>query len=112
MSGPTAYKKDARSYRPGAHPSQNQETGTLLEQLVIIDALKAGYRVFRPIDGNAPYDLVLDDGERRLRIEVKARHKRSLAKLGEKCDGLATVDPQNRIEWSFAPGMLPRAGRR
>ena len=69
--------------------------------------LERGYITSRPSGGRAPYDLVLDDGTRLLRCEVKIKSARHRAQLGVKCDVLVTVDPLRKIEVFWAPGMEP-----
>lgn len=79
-----------------------------METLVEAWWLERGYITSRPSGGRAPYDLVVDDGVRLLRCEVKVKSHRSKARLGEKCDVLATVDPLRRIEIVWAPGIVSK----
>lgn len=46
--------------------------GDIAEQAVILQALKNAWGVLRPIGDRLPYDLVLDVGQRMMKIQVKS----------------------------------------
>ena len=46
--------------------------GDIAEQCTIVQALKYGWGVLRPVGDRLPYDLVFDIGERLVKIQVKA----------------------------------------
>lgn len=96
-------------FRPGVGYGGGRQTGTLLELLAEVWWMDRGYITSRASAARAPYDLILDDGTRLLRCEVKVKSQRSTAKLGVQCDVLTTVDPLRKIEVFWAPGMEPAA---
>jgi hypothetical protein len=46
--------------------------GDIAEQAVVLQALKRGWGVLRPVGDRLPYDLVFDIGDRLVKIQVKA----------------------------------------
>jgi hypothetical protein len=46
--------------------------GDIAEQSVVLQALKRGWGVLRPVGDRLPYDLVFDIGDRLVKIQVKA----------------------------------------
>jgi NADH dehydrogenase/NADH:ubiquinone oxidoreductase subunit G len=46
--------------------------GDIAEQAVVLQALKRGWGVLRPVGDRLPYDLVFDIGSRLVKIQVKA----------------------------------------
>jgi hypothetical protein len=50
-----------------------KDVGDIAEQIIILDMLKCGYVVSRPIGDNAAYDLIVDTGTEILRVQVKGR---------------------------------------
>ena len=46
--------------------------GDIAEQAVVLEALKKGWNVLRPIGDRMPYDLVFDIGDRFIKIQVKS----------------------------------------
>lgn len=52
-------------------------TGELSEAAVVLHLLRAGYDVARPFGDNARYDLVIEDGERLRRVQVKTGRLRA-----------------------------------
>ena len=58
--------------------SINKKAGTLYEQIFICEALQKGLNVSVPIGDYLPYDLVIDNGKKLQRIQVKGTsHKQS-----------------------------------
>ena len=47
------------------------QRGSIAELTVIIEALKRGYIVSSPISHNSHYDLIIDDGKKILRCQIK-----------------------------------------
>src|SRR5438477_1898557 len=45
--------------------------GDIAEQAVVLEALKRGCSVLRPVGDNLPYDLVFDVGGRFVKVQVK-----------------------------------------
>jgi hypothetical protein len=72
--------------RPGASPGAKRATyrnlcamnskakGEISEGCVIAHVLKLGYSASIPFGNNQRYDLILDDGERLWRVQVKTAH--------------------------------------
>jgi hypothetical protein len=54
--------------RRGRNP---KATGELSEAAVVYHLLRAGYELARPLGDNARYDLIIEDGDRFLRVQVK-----------------------------------------
>jgi hypothetical protein len=48
-----------------------KQRGDVAEQAAILEALKRGWSVLRPIGDNLPYDLVFDIGGRLVKVQVK-----------------------------------------
>jgi predicted DNA binding protein len=46
--------------------------GDIAEQAVVLYALKQGWSVLKPVGGRLPYDLVIDTGEKLVKIQVKS----------------------------------------
>jgi len=53
---------------------KTKQKGVLGEQLVLLDLLKKGYIVSKPVNEDSPYDLLVDTKEELLRIQVKFRN--------------------------------------
>lgn len=51
--------------------SYSKEIGTIAEQAFILEALKQGFGVSVPIDDNLPYDVLIDNGKKILKIQIK-----------------------------------------
>ncbi len=49
-----------------------KQKGDIAEQAVILEALKRGWDVLTPVGDRLPYDLVLNKGERFIKIQVKS----------------------------------------
>ena len=63
---------------PATPTNQTESTthkGDVAEMLVAAELLRRGYRVSRPLSNGCPYDLILDDGRRLYKIQVKAARK-------------------------------------
>jgi hypothetical protein len=45
--------------------------GDIAEQAAVLEALKRGWGVLRPVGDNLPYDLVFDVGDRLVKVQVK-----------------------------------------
>ena len=48
-----------------------KQRGDIAEQAAVLEALKRGWSVLRPVGDNLPYDLVFDIGSRFVKIQVK-----------------------------------------
>ncbi|MBI3292585.1 MAG: endonuclease [Elusimicrobia bacterium] len=48
-----------------------KQRGDIAEQAAILEALKRGWSVLRPVGDNLPYDLVFDIGNRLIKVQVK-----------------------------------------
>jgi hypothetical protein len=68
------------------HPKDIGDRTTLAVMLVLREA---GYAVFVPFGENTRYDLVLDDGERLLRIQCKTGRLRAGAVIWPACSSYA-----------------------
>lgn len=53
---------------------KTKQKGILGEQLVLLDLLKKGFIVSKPVNEDSPYDLLVDTKEELLRIQVKFRN--------------------------------------
>lgn len=51
--------------------------GVLSEKIVTIALLRLGYQVSIPVDPGSPYDLLVDNGTRILKIQVKTARKQT-----------------------------------
>jgi len=83
--------------RPGVfrvkppHPSRNPKAvGELSEAAVVYHLVRAGYVLARPLGDNARWDLIIEHGERLLRVQVKTgRLNRSGAVFFPTCSSQA-----------------------
>ena len=50
----------------------SKQKGDIGETTVILEALKRGYRVCNTVGDNARYDLIIDDGEKLAKVQVKS----------------------------------------
>jgi hypothetical protein len=48
-----------------------KQRGDIAEQAAVLEALKRGWSVLRPVGDNLPYDLVVDIGNRFVKVQVK-----------------------------------------
>lgn len=51
--------------------------GVLSEKVATIELLKAGYHISIPVDPGSPYDLLIDNGNKILKAQVKTARKLS-----------------------------------
>lgn len=62
----------------GTRATRNSKaTGEISEVAVVLQLMRAGYDVSRPFGDNARYDLMIDDGARLLRVQVKTGRLRA-----------------------------------
>ena len=67
-----AVRERPRVYALNARASRNPKAiGELSEMAAALHLMRAGYDVAQPFGDNARYDLVIDDGARLLRVQVK-----------------------------------------
>jgi PD-(D/E)XK nuclease superfamily protein len=59
---------------PSAHPV---DIGDRTEAIIVAELVRRGYRVLRPLSANQRYDLVLDLGDRFLRVQCKTGRLRN-----------------------------------
>lgn len=64
----------ALAHRAARNP---KAVGELSEIAVVLHLMRAGYDVARPFGDNARYDLVVDDGARLVRVQVKTARLRA-----------------------------------
>lgn len=67
-----AVRERPEVYALGHRATRNPKAvGELSEMAVALHLMRAGYDVARPFGDNARYDLIIDDGGRLLRVQVK-----------------------------------------
>ncbi len=72
-AAPTAVRERPEVFRvPAARRRWNPKAiGELSEAAVVYHLMRAGYELARPLGDNARYDLILEHGERLVRVQVK-----------------------------------------
>lgn len=58
-------------YATGRRPRNPKAVGELSEAAVVHHLIRAGYDLAKPLGDNARYDLIIDDGDRFLRVQIK-----------------------------------------
>jgi hypothetical protein len=97
--------------------------GDVAELMAAAELMRRGYRVSRPLSNGAPYDLIVDDGTRLYRVQVKkashvegglrinlcsSKHHRGRSRVLYKgtCDAVVAVDCERHGFYAFGEASL------
>lgn len=79
------HTQDVGGSNPSPPTNPTTWIGDICEAIAVAEFMALGYAVSKPLSNGLPYDLIVDDGRRLMRVQVKSGALRDGAIVGRMC---------------------------